>query len=306
MDCLTARPRRRSSYLTLALKYENGTNPDWTLRAVTRASECDLGGRGLSSGGCEQGGGISPTSVDSAVPPPRWRRSRPDLVTASPTNLRRLSQIENRAQLCDAVEEVPDHVVTDRREHALRMELNALDGMLAVAYAHHQFLVAVGLASLDRRASGHFVSGDAVLRGRRHLEAVGDLGRHQRVVAPGAEPLIESRVHAPAVVGDGERLAVDRLRRAADRPAVGVDGGFEPETDPERRHLGAHLAEHVEGHAHVAVVLGVAGAGIVADSDPAAEYEETEQKMDGVLTALERIEDEPSPEPDPDAPEVGR
>jgi len=34
-----------------------------------------------------------------------------------------------------------------------------------------------------------------------------------------------------------------------------------------------------------------AGAGIVADSDPAAEYEETEKKMDGVLTALGRIED---------------
>jgi anthranilate synthase component 1 len=33
-----------------------------------------------------------------------------------------------------------------------------------------------------------------------------------------------------------------------------------------------------------------AGAGVVADSDPAAEYEETEQKMDGVLTAVERIE----------------
>ena len=33
-----------------------------------------------------------------------------------------------------------------------------------------------------------------------------------------------------------------------------------------------------------------AGAGIVADSDPAAEYEETEQKMNGVLAALERIE----------------
>jgi anthranilate synthase component 1 len=47
-----------------------------------------------------------------------------------------------------------------------------------------------------------------------------------------------------------------------------------------------------------------AGAGIVADSDPAAEYEETEQKMDGVLTALERIEGEESPELD--APEMGR
>jgi anthranilate synthase component 1 len=33
-----------------------------------------------------------------------------------------------------------------------------------------------------------------------------------------------------------------------------------------------------------------AGAGIVADSDPAAEFEETEAKMDGVLEAIERIE----------------
>ncbi len=32
-----------------------------------------------------------------------------------------------------------------------------------------------------------------------------------------------------------------------------------------------------------------AGAGIVADSDPAAEFEETEQKMGGVLAALERL-----------------
>ncbi|MFB6221667.1 MAG: anthranilate synthase component I [Halolamina sp.] len=34
-----------------------------------------------------------------------------------------------------------------------------------------------------------------------------------------------------------------------------------------------------------------AGAGIVADSDPASEYEETEQKMQGVLDAVERIEE---------------
>ena len=32
-----------------------------------------------------------------------------------------------------------------------------------------------------------------------------------------------------------------------------------------------------------------AGAGIVADSDPAAEFDETEQKMDGVLAAVDRI-----------------
>ncbi|SDF56932.1 anthranilate synthase component I [Halorientalis regularis] len=36
-----------------------------------------------------------------------------------------------------------------------------------------------------------------------------------------------------------------------------------------------------------------AGAGIVADSDPASEYYETEKKMDGVLTALDAIADEP-------------
>jgi len=34
-----------------------------------------------------------------------------------------------------------------------------------------------------------------------------------------------------------------------------------------------------------------AGAGLVADSDPTSEYEETEQKMDGVLAAIERIEE---------------
>jgi anthranilate synthase component 1 len=33
-----------------------------------------------------------------------------------------------------------------------------------------------------------------------------------------------------------------------------------------------------------------AGAGIVADSVPESEYEETEQKMGGVLAALEAIE----------------
>lgn len=42
-----------------------------------------------------------------------------------------------------------------------------------------------------------------------------------------------------------------------------------------------------------------AGAGLVADSDPAAEYEETEQKMDGVLAAIDRIRDEESPSDDP-------
>ena len=41
-----------------------------------------------------------------------------------------------------------------------------------------------------------------------------------------------------------------------------------------------------------------AGAGIVADSDPAAEYDETEQKMDGVLAAIDRIERESAEGPE--------
>ncbi|WP_247001117.1 anthranilate synthase component I [Halosolutus gelatinilyticus] len=56
-----------------------------------------------------------------------------------------------------------------------------------------------------------------------------------------------------------------------------------------------------------------AGAGLVADSDPAAEYEETEKKMGGVLAALEAIEREDDAEgeraddePIASNPEVGR
>ena len=44
-----------------------------------------------------------------------------------------------------------------------------------------------------------------------------------------------------------------------------------------------------------------AGAGLVADSDPAAEYEETEQKMDGVLTAIDRVREDPAGDADTDA-----
>ncbi|RLM70828.1 anthranilate synthase component I [Halorubrum sp. Atlit-8R] len=49
-------------------------------------------------------------------------------------------------------------------------------------------------------------------------------------------------------------------------------------------------------------VVGVrAGAGLVADSDPAAEYEETEQKMDGVLTAIDRIREDGARDGDADS-----
>ncbi len=46
-----------------------------------------------------------------------------------------------------------------------------------------------------------------------------------------------------------------------------------------------------------------AGAGVVADSDPAAEFDETEAKMDGVLAAVERIREDSE---EPETPEVER
>jgi len=52
-----------------------------------------------------------------------------------------------------------------------------------------------------------------------------------------------------------------------------------------------------------------AGAGIVADSDPASEYAETEQKMEGVLDALDAIEasdDEDAPESGSESGDAGR
>ncbi len=49
----------------------------------------------------------------------------------------------------------------------------------------------------------------------------------------------------------------------------------------------------VEGPPDDALITVQAGAGLVADSDPTAEYEETEQKMGGVVTALETIERTP-------------
>ncbi|KTG28204.1 anthranilate synthase component I [Haloferax profundi] len=50
----------------------------------------------------------------------------------------------------------------------------------------------------------------------------------------------------------------------------------------------------VETDGHEDEITVRAGAGIVADSDPASEYDETEQKMGGVLEAVRRIEYEPS------------
>ncbi|WP_418282790.1 anthranilate synthase component I [Halorubrum sp. DTA98] len=54
-----------------------------------------------------------------------------------------------------------------------------------------------------------------------------------------------------------------------------------------REDNGENGADGADGTDDVVTVR--AGAGLVADSDPTAEYEETERKMDGVLAAIDRI-----------------
>jgi anthranilate synthase component 1 len=58
-----------------------------------------------------------------------------------------------------------------------------------------------------------------------------------------------------------------------------------------------HAAQAAGGESGDDRITVRAGAGVVADSDPASEYDETERKMDGVLAALDRIEQPSIPEP---------
>ena len=102
---------------------------------------------------------------------------------------------------------------------------------------------------------------------------------------------------------------IDELERSSRGPYGGGVGYFDWGGDTDFAIVirsatveeGVSLPDGTGSHDRITVR---AGAGIVADSDPESEYIETEQKMDGVLTALERIEGEESPELD--APEVGR
>jgi len=69
----------------------------------------------------------------------------------------------------------------------------------------------------------------------------------------------------------------------------------------------ATVEHDVEGaHGPTDRVTVRAGAGVVADSDPASEYEETEQKMNGVLAAIERIESSAGVATDGEAEAEGR
>jgi anthranilate synthase component 1 len=104
---------------------------------------------------------------------------------------------------------------------------------------------------------------------------------------------------------------IDELERAPRGPYGGGVGYFDWDGDTDFAivirsatvEAGATLPDGTGEPVHDRVTV-QAGAGIVADSDPESEYIETEQKMDGVLAALERIE--VADGPTTGAPEVDR
>ena len=88
--------------------------------------------------------------------------------------------------------------------------------------------------------------------------------------------------------GDADFAIV--IRTATIRDGVAVDGDGPGEGDDPA--AGEGLTEDDDRVEDELTVR--AGAGLVADSDPTAEYEETERKMEGVLAAIDRIRaDEP-------------
>jgi hypothetical protein len=79
---------------------------------------------------------------------------------------------------------------------------------------------------------------------------------------------------------------VDRRRRVRHHDSVRDRGPHRERGHPPRARRSATVTENADGEATLRVR---AGAGIVADSDPGAEFDETEAKMDGVLAAVDRI-----------------
>lgn len=116
------------------------------------------------------------------------------------------------------------------------MELDALDRELAVADAHH----------LSVRSPG----GD--------FELVGNLGRRERVVAAGLEPLGQAREDALAVVLDRGGLPVEERLRGPDLAPEGLDDCLMAEADAERRHARTEPPDQLDRDARV---RGPAGAG---------------------------------------------
>ncbi|EMA18044.1 anthranilate synthase component I [Haloarcula amylolytica] len=84
---------------------------------------------------------------------------------------------------------------------------------------------------------------------------------------------------------------IDELERSPRGPYGGGVGYFDWDGDTDFAIVIRSATVEDEGDRDRITVQ--AGAGIVADSDPESEYVETEQKMDGVLTALDEIKGQP-------------
>ncbi|MFB6156424.1 MAG: anthranilate synthase component I, partial [Haloferacaceae archaeon] len=126
-------------------------------------------------------------------------------------------------------------------------------------------------------------------------------------LAPDADAFDASRATFPAGTLTGApKVRAMEIIDALEREPRGVYGGgvgyFSWDGDADFAIvIRTATVEHGDGDALDRVTV-QAGAGIVADSDPESEYEESERKMDGTLVALERIEREA----EATEPEAGR
>ena len=121
-------------------------------------------------------------------------------------------------------EPVGEHAVPTLGEHALRVELHALDGQGAVAYGHDH--------------AGLRTCGDLELV--RHSRRVDREG----VVARRGERVGQPLEHPDSVVEDLAGLAVQEFGSTYDRSSVGLTDHLVAETDPENRQRARELTHH--------------------------------------------------------------
>jgi len=117
-------------------------------------------------------------------------------------------------------------------------------------------------------------------------------------LAADADPFDAVRASFPAgtLAGAPKIRAMEIIDELEETPRGPYGGGvgyisWEDDADFAIVIRSATVEELEDGPENRQQVTVRAGAGIVADSDPGAEYDETEKKMNGVLAALERIEE---------------
>ena len=170
------------------------------------------------------------------------------------------------------LDDVPEHRVAMRREDRFRVELEAGLKRRGVADRHrHAFIFGV----------------DAEVRRR--------VGGAEAVVAADVHRAVETFERADAVMIDDDRLAMHGFGRAGDGAAGLLNQSLMAETHAEQRRLALGETDQFQAAAGVvirsAVVVGDtayvrAGAGVVYDSDPQREADETRRKASAILSAL--------------------